>query len=72
MQVGRTASGWVQTLGMEGPWVFAGRLFSVRDPEAAQHFSTDQHRAPPSADSPTLLPEATRLGHAPTSALRSS
>lgn len=72
MQAGRTASGWARTLGMEGPRVSAGRLCSVRDPEAAQRFSTDQHRAPPSAGSLTLLPEATHLGHSPTSPLRSS
>lgn len=67
MQVGRTVSRWAQTLTIEGPRVFAGRLCSVRDPEATQRFSTDQHRAPPSAGGLTLLPVATRLGHLPNS-----
>lgn len=67
MQEGRTASRWAQTPAIEGPRVFAGRLCSVQDPEATQSFSTDQHRAPPSAGGLTLLPVATRLGHLPDS-----
>lgn len=72
MQAGRTARVWARTLGMEDPWVFAGRLCPVRDWKLPSVFPLIITEHLPLQTGLTLLPAAICLGHSPDSPPRSS